>query len=288
MSQDISAKVAALNKANDLTGFDIPESEAIEQVETKLTVEEPKVVETKVEETKSETKSRVSEEEIKEEETEEESKTPAKNERPLKAIFSQIKELRDEIKAMKSSPAKAEAAEVVDKVAELAKKYESDPEGLKAIMGVLKDEVLADLEKSGKLSKDLPDDIKKKLTLLDEYEKESKERKETAFFEKEFSAYVPDLEKQYPNAKSSELVEAKKLLNELSHSKEFHNYSLDYVVFKNKSKFDALLKVAKHSKSGESASKQIVDDEEKEINLDPEDMTPEKMKAYQNRQANAR
>lgn len=298
----IPAEVAEANKLEDLTGMGIPQNELLPETPPKP-------------EDKSETKTEVATEEVETKETvEEESESddggedekvvetpperPAKNARPLKAIFSQIKELRTAIDALKASPAKVAAQETIDEIKTIAEKRDVDPEGLAEIIAITQKKVVEDLEKSGRLSKDLPEDIQKRLKLLDKFEAENETKAEAIAFESEFNGILPELKKQYPNAKESELVEAKKILNQLAHSEKggvvvkkatettpgkIKPYPLDYLIYKNRSVFDTVLKVAKHSKSGElGGSKQLADDADgdDDIDLNPEDMTPEKMKAH--------
>lgn len=209
------------------------------------------------------------------------------SDRPLKALFTQIKEVRADIAEIKknATPAqKAEIKEVDDSLAALAEKRGLDAEGLAEIGEVLQSKILKHLEESGKLKNDLPKEIQDKLKLLDKLEAESKVKEEISHFNNEWTNLLPDIQKQFPNASQNELKEAKKIMDELAHSKDFHDKDLDYVLFKNQDKFSAILKVAKGKKAGETASKEIESsDDEEDIDLDPENMTPEKMKRYQNR-----
>lgn len=292
---NISAEIAEAQKLEDLTGMGMPEelkeaykleeeSEVNSKPAPKEETEEVESTETE-EETDDDSK-----DEVEDKESKIRSPKPAKNERPLKAIFSQIKELRNGqeslatiIKGLQDNSTKKETVNAIDEISTLAEKRGLDAEGLAEIISLAQKKVLEDLEKNGKLSNKLSPEVEERLKLLDELQAERKVQAEVEHFNKEYVAYLPELQKQYPNAKAAELAEAKVVLDELAHSKEFRDKDLDYVVYKNRSKFDALLKVAKHSKSGETSSKQMVDDtdEEFEIDLDPENMTPEKAKAYE-------
>lgn len=295
MAQTIQDGVSEAQKLEDLTGMGIPESEYTHE-ETKSEEVKPEVKA----ESKPEPKSKDDSEEDdsiegdEEEESEDEGENERENKRsvrsakkssPIKAIFSIIKEIQRDLATLKAPPAaKQEVKEAIDEIAEFAKTRELDGEALTQLTQILQKKIMNDLEKSGKLGQGVPKEIQDKLKELEDLKKESTERKEIEHFEKEWSSLVVDLQKQYPNAKAGELAEARKLMDELSHSKEWAKYDLDYVLYKNKSQFDTLLKVAKVSKSGETSSKQIVEhDDEEDIDLDPENMTPEKMKAYEKR-----
>lgn len=292
MSQpDISAEVAEAQRLEDLTGMGVPTEELLSnttdestKVDTKNKIEsdgeseedeqpDEKKVEVKTEEKKVEDE--------KKEDQKPQSKRPARENRATKAIFAQINEIRNMVKDVVASQTKKETIQAIDKVKELAEKRQLDPDELKDIITLAKEQMMEDLEKSGKLNKDLPDEIKQRLAKLDQYEADQKAEKEALQFEGEWNTLLVELEKTYPNAKAAEKNEARKLMDELAHQKQFHDKDLDYVWYKNRSKFDAILKVAKGSKSGEESSKQLEDhDDEEDIDLDPENMTPEKMAAY--------
>jgi hypothetical protein len=132
--------------------------------------------------------------------------------------------------------------------------------------------------------------VKERLKLLDKIEDERRIEAEVTHFNTEWEQLLPVLKRQYPNAGDAELAEAKKIMDEIAHSPEggivvnekqkiLKPYGLDYLLFKNSEKFNTLLKLAKGKKSGEGASKEIVEvDDDQEIDLDPENMTPEKFK----------
>lgn len=225
---------------------------------------------------------------------------PAKTEptEAERALFKQTGELSKAIKEMQTALAelpskltpKQEAVDTAlsDALAEIAKKRNLDAEGLKEIADALKKDIL-------KNTGELPADVQEKLKLLDslraDKEKrdgEQKVREDAIRFEGEWNTLTSQLKTLYPNATASELSEAKKQMDEISHTPDFAKYDLDYVLFKNRSTFDVLLKVARGSKSGEGASKQISEDEgdENEVDLNPDEMTPSKMAEYEKRRFN--
>lgn len=229
---------------------------------------------------------------------------PAKKvSRPLKAVFTQIGELRTTLnsilerldKQAAPSPKEEKATEVVsDKLKALmleAEEKGSDPEFVKNLMVTAREEIVADLEKKGLLKKDLPPELQQKLGLLDKLEAKEKAQEAATQFNSEWDTLIPELKKQFPNAGDKELAEAKKIMDEIAHSERggvvvdkknsvIKGYPLDYILFQNRKTFETLLKVAKTTKSGEGASREIVDvDGDGDIDLDPENMTPAKFKA---------
>jgi hypothetical protein len=64
---------------------------------------------------------------------------------------------------------------------------------------------------------------------------------EKQVFEEEFAAVTPTIKEMFPKATDEELGAIKIKLDELGHTKEWHDKSLDYVVFKNKDTLAALV-----------------------------------------------
>lgn len=129
---------------------------------------------------------------------------------------------------------------------------------------------------------ELPEEVQQKLKLLDELSAEREKSQESQQFDEEFQAYVPELKKQYPNASDAMLEEAKQELDKLAHSKQHAEHDLDYIVFKNKERFDTILTAAPGSRSAEQGrrygSEPSFEQTDSEENLpDIEDLTPEIM-----------
>ena len=222
---------------------------------------------------------------------------PTNSERPLKALFAQIREIRAEmaeIKNLQTPAAQKEIAIVDDALKAIAEKHNLDPEGLSEITKVLESSIMKSLQEKGKLTVD--PDVKKRLEQLDAILSERRESQEIAHFQNEWSGLVPEIQKEFPNAPANLIEEARKLMDNISHSKEgvilnakgevVAVRDLDYLFYKNKEKFAAILKVAKAQKGVENASKDVDipdEDENNDIDLDPENIDPEKMARYQKR-----
>ena len=232
-----------------------------------------------------------------------------------KAIFAQLKDTNRAIANLASIVEKIvqkpEAAPTVpqtekqeiisDEVREFAKgiaeKQGLDPEALtELVKGIL--------QLSSKERATLPEDVKQTLEVVKDLEAEEAKRKDQAAlaenlaeFDDEWRGFEPMLRKQYPNASSSELSQAKDIMIQIAHSEKggvvideknhiLKGYPLDYILFKDidgvKSKFDTILKVAPKGKGAEGGtSKDMNDDiplEDDDIDLDIENMTPEKFK----------
>lgn len=241
-------------------------------------------------------------------------KPPAKHKPSVfeKAAFTQIGELRKLVTDLtktvstfvEKGGAKAEAAveaageAVSDAVTALMKEAEekgSDPNFVKKLATTLRVDIEKDLESKGLLRKDLPTDVQEKLKLLDDIQKERAEQSQASSFGNEWDVLVPTLQKEFPNAGANELAAARKLMDEISHSAKggvvldekkaiIKGYPLDFILHQNRKAFEAILKIAKGNKSGEGESHEIKgeeENEEEELNLDPENMTPDKFRKLQ-------
>lgn len=180
-----------------------------------------------------------------------------------------------------------ERDELEDMAKRLGEELGQDSKGLAKVLKAAVD--LARKELGGKK---LPKDLQEKLKLLDKMQEREKEEKELSHFNKEWDGLVPALKKRFPGASDSMLAEAKKEMDKLSHDKKYHRYDLDYVLFKEGKKFEALLKAAPGNRSGESG-KQIGtgagdDGDEEETMVNIEDITPEIMRRRENKEISRR
>lgn len=110
-----------------------------------------------------------------------------------------------------------------------------------------------------------------------ELAEEFESRQESNFFDSEWRTFGKDLAVQYPNAKHDQLEQARELMDELSHDPEIGGriykdskgkdrlagFPLDYILFKNKQEFDAILS-SKKRHSLESANVADLDEVDEE------------------------
>ncbi len=239
------------------------------------------------------------------------SKPAPQSERPLKAAFKQIGELRESIKQIlekvNATPAdKKEVKEVLDdSLKTIAEKYNLDPAVLEEMGSALKTQLLKQLEASGVLKKDMPAELTEKLKALDKLQQDQEEQAQTNQFNTEWNSLLPELGKQFPNASATELSAARDLMEQLAHDpktggviiddtkKIMKGFPLDYILFQNRKAFETILKVVKGKKGAEGAGKKITETESsnenndgEDIDLDPENITPEKMAAHEKKKYN--
>jgi hypothetical protein len=251
------------------------------------------------------------------------SDTPAKNRSPLKAAFKQIGELQKGQKAIiagmtefatamrdfKSATttakpeAKAEVRASVEDLIARAKASGADANWLTEFARTIREQMKGEFDKELAPFKEALEKTGKTATQL-EAEKLANDRVkvEASTFNSEWSKFGDDLKKSYPNATEEMLTDAKTEMRRLATSKQYGGESLDgtenkgkqpmpldYILYKEKQKFDTLLKV-KTGKSGQSGGRDMGDDgdDEDDVDLTPDTMTPAKLKKFEARQAKHR
>lgn len=198
-------------------------------------------------------------------------------------VVAAVSELTQLVKKGNTPEVREEADDIRKEAEALAEELGVNGEGLDpdALEKVLRKAV----ELAGKNGK-VPKGMEEKMALLETLEQNQKKDAETAHFNGEWQAALPTIKTLYPNATQSMLDEARAELDKLSHSKDFHTYSLEDIVAspRNKKTFDTLLKVAGKAKNGEVGKRVGESPEERPVEDDDniediENLTPAIIKA---------
>jgi hypothetical protein len=208
----------------------------------------------------------------------------AKFQREMKQGF---KEMADAIKALATSKTSAqveekkeEVQEQVDRISEIATKQGLDPEGLKELFKAFQEETLKSipLDKLNSLDKFAP--IAKNMS-----EQITAQEIESQFSE-EWTSFLPDIARSYPNATDAQREKAKELMKKLATSEDYgyvegkhEAYPLSYILFKEGDKFKDVLfspkkKTAESSQLGEADD--FSSNGENLEDLSFEDLTPDR------------
>lgn len=224
----------------------------------------------------------------------------------LEAELETRRELRESIDGLTQFLAKQKAEdegktgeekkdEILEESEKLAKELglTDDNIGSEGLAKILKKAVDLTEKKFGNM---LPADVKQKLDDLDALKKKDEaaeqSAKDKAEFDKEWNdeKFQSSIKKVYPNATSAMLDEARKEMDKLAHSKDFHTYTLEDILSspRNKKTFDTLLKVAPTNKSGETAKtigkEKSYESTDREEMTDIENLTPDIMKDRRQRE----
>ena len=149
---------------------------------------------------------------------------PIKDHKKLKQDFRTYKEetktklleLEETLAKYKDVDTEKEKAQLDEEVKAIAEELDVPEESLKKII---------DLARKG--LKPAEEIIKVEDTPAIDLEQEQK------LFTEEWNNAVLAIKKQFPNATESQLARVKKEIDTIAHSKEFHQYDIDYVIFKN-------------------------------------------------------
>lgn len=214
-------------------GVELPEVEVPEPEPTDPTPEEPKEEVTTPEEepteleTPKEPKKRSIYDDLKDK------KTEAKTE---KARADAAEKERDELAALLA--AKGEATTIEERIEAqdeidgfLSKHKEWDKGAIQELLQIARNGVKAEL----------PEDIAKDLEEWKAWKTENSQAIEKDLFEKDFRESTPALKEIFPNATEKDFEAIKTEMDRLAHTPEFHDKELDYIAFKNKSTFEALI-----------------------------------------------
>jgi len=158
-------------------------------------------------------------------------KSELKSEKELRENFeTENTELKAKLEALKSADTPEKKKEVLDDIDELAKEINADPEYLRKLKAIfLKDVKPAD------------ESLQKDLSEFKDWKAQNQAVIEKQQFEDEFDKVLPQIKSDFPKISDTELKSVKESLDKIAHSKEYHDKSLDYVVFKEKENITALI-----------------------------------------------
>jgi len=221
---------------------------------------------------------------------EEDKEKPSAKERSifkqLGEVQSAIKSLTDAVSAIQKQSGdddkKSPKANLNELKKKLSEKHGMDEESVSDLLNLAVEEVKEYLDSSGVLRKDLPEDVKKKLDVVDKLSKKDEDNEQVQSFEREWTDNLPQLKQHFPNAKAEDLEEAKKIVDQVAHSKKFHIYPLDYVIWKNLDKLKPILTRPATNKGVEGSGKARAGEGKEEIpaGISP-DSSPDDMKKYE-------
>lgn len=137
------------------------------------------------------------------------------------------------------------------------------------------------IEKSIRSKIKLPDNIGEVVKTVTQ---KQDEEQEAVAFQKEWEEFLPDLQKQFPNASKEQLQAAANLMDDLSHTEKYGwtdkhaPYTLDYILFKEQEAFKKVLfrpKVKTFEAGGSGADDYDDMPQAKVLDTKYEDMTPD-------------
>lgn len=124
-------------------------------------------------------------------------------------------------------------------------------------------------------------DLKKDLEEFKEWKQSNRQNLESQAFSEEFAAILPSLQESFPNASAEEMAAIKKELDVISHSKEWHDKDLEYIVFKHKATLSDLVTPKRRGLESKE-KKDVPDNSAPEWNAEPDfsQMTVKEMEEW--------
>ncbi len=164
-------------------------------------------------------------------------------------------ELRAKLEAVSQADTKEKREDAQDDLDSFAQEIGADAQAIRR----MRDLFLKDVKSS------TDPVLAEKLEKFEAWQKENSVTLEKARFQEEFTAATPTLKELLPNVSDEELKLVQEKVDELAHTKEYHDKDLDYVIFKNK---ETLSKLVSPKKRG-MESKSRKDVVEESFDFDP-------------------
>ena len=140
-------------------------------------------------------------------------------------------ELRKRLEAYEQAETPAERREAQDDIDAFAKEIKADPSVLRKMRDLFVAGIKPPTDEA--LAKDLAD--------FKAWKEQNAAQMELQMFDKEFQSITPQLKEYFPNATDEEMASVRKELDTISHTKEWHDKSLDYIAFKHRDQLNALV-----------------------------------------------
>lgn len=159
-------------------------------------------------------------------------KQEVKTERELREQAERERdELRQKLANFESAATPAEKQDAADDIEAFAKKINADPNVIREMRQLfIKD-----------ANTGLTAEERAQLQELQQFKAQQSQVIEKQLFEEEFASIAPTLKEMFPTASDEEKSKLKEEIDRLSHSKDWHDKDLDYVVFKNRTHLEKLV-----------------------------------------------
>lgn len=187
--------------------------------------------------------------------------------------IARANELQAKIEAFQNADTAKERQEAKDELDALAEEIQADPVALRKMRDVFL--------KNVKPESVIDENTRKSLEEFNRWKEQNSEAMEKQKFEAEFNSAKTTLNEFFPKVSSDEIESIKAKVDELAHSKEWHDKTIDYIIFKNKATLSAL--VSPKKRGMESKGKTDVEDTNFDFdpNADYSKMTPAEREAWE-------
>jgi hypothetical protein len=200
-------------------------------------------------------------------------KSDLRSERELR---EQAERERDDFKRLLEERANAatpqERQEAQDELDAYAQEIGADAQALKRMKALF----LKDVPQAS-----LSDEDRAAIEEIRQFKAQNQKVMEKQLFEEEFRSTVPTLKDMFPSASDEELDAMKGKLDELAHTKDFHDKSLDYVAFKHRTQLEQLVSPKKRGLEPRSRQEATEESFDFDPNADLSKMTPKQLEKWE-------
>lgn len=198
----------------------------------------------------------------------------------LKEYKNMKRELRDEIKKLKDEYSKKAPDEKVktsidDRAKKLAASLDFDVDKVKLILEEARDVALDEFQSKNVMSEE---DKKTFDSIKQQRFVESQEK----IFNTQWDKTIGEIKKSYPNATPEQITKARSEMDALAHSKQHHTHEMEYILFKEKQKFDKILFSPKQ-KTFESSRPSVQSEEDTDFPEFNPNMSPAEFERFEKR-----
>jgi hypothetical protein len=199
-------------------------------------------------------------------------KSELKSERELREKAERERdELQAKFDAISDAPTKEDKVDATEDAIAYARKVGADPD--------LVQRIIEDARKGLKVEVD--ESLKKDIENFKKFTAQNQKVMEKQLFDDEFQSNLSAIKSYFPTAGEEELKAVKQKLEELSHTKDWHDKDLDYIAFKNQKELSVF--VSPKKRGMENKGRKDVEEETFEFNpeADFSKMTPKQREEWE-------
>lgn len=211
---------------------------------------------------------------------------------PLPQYLEEKQKHKEEIKTLQETIAELNKGKTVDNKSSVEKEIQDEIRTFAEEHGLADDVISELINLASKPTLKVVEELKRKVDELSnpkapEKTKEQILAEENARFEQEWNNF--DIDKHLSGLTPEQKEEAKRVMDELAHTKEWHRYDLDYIFFKNRGEFEDAVGTKQFKGSGPSKTQGISTMKPKSPNDKPrlsDNPTPAEIKEYEGYMSN--
>lgn len=178
-------------------------------------------------------------------------------------------EYRAKLESLNNAGTQEERQDAQDELEAFARKINADPQALREMRELFLKEAKPD------------ESLQRDLQEFKTWKTQNAQMLEKQLFEDEFKKVTPSLKEMFPTASDEEMEVIKAKLDEVSHSKAYHDKELDYVAYKERTTLQELVSPKKRGLEPKSRRETEEESFDFDPNADYSKMTPKQREAWE-------